>query len=100
MLKGRRVGTLTAGITLVVFGLLFLARLVFPAITWRLLLSLWPVILIFLGTEVLVSYFINRPEIMRYDAGAVFLLVMLSFFAVGMAGAETLIDNAPLFFPR
>ena len=100
MLKGRRVGTLTAGIMLVVFGALFMARLVFPVITCRLLLSLWPLILILMGIEVLISYFINRPEIMRYDAGAVFLLVMLSFFAVGMAGAETLIDNAPLFFPR
>ena len=49
MIKNRRVGTLTAGVSMVVFGALFLLQLVVPTVTIRLIASLWPLVLIFLG---------------------------------------------------
>lgn len=88
MLKGRRVGTFTAGLVLIVFGILFLLRLVFPAIKFSNILSLWPLILVLLGVEILVSYMINKDEKMRYDTGAIFLVIVLSFFSMGMAVLE------------
>lgn len=94
MFKGRRVGTFTAGIVLVVFGLLFLARLYFPIISYRLILSLWPLVLIFLGIEILISCLINREEVMRYDGGAIVLIFLLSFFSICMATAEFILTNA------
>ncbi len=94
MLKGRRVGTFTAGIMLIVFGLLFLSRLVFPIISYKLILSLWPIILLLLGIEIIVAYIINKQEKMRYDGGAIFLVIFMSFFAVGMACTEFIINNA------
>ena len=94
MLNGRRVGTLTAGIILLVFGLLFLSHLVFSCINYMVILSLWPLILVLLGIEIIVSYIINKQEKIRYDGGAIFLMIVLSFFAVGMACAEFLINNA------
>jgi uncharacterized membrane protein HdeD (DUF308 family) len=93
MFKGRRVGTLTAGVVLIIFGLLFTARIIFPLLNYAAILQLWPVILVFLGIEVIVSYIINKEEKLKYDGGAIALVVILSFFAMGMAGAEYLINH-------
>ena len=88
MLKGRRVGTLTSGTVLIVFGILFLLRLVFPAINFSIISSLWPIILILLGVEILISYMVNKEEKIKYDTGAIFLVIVLSFFSMGMALME------------
>jgi len=93
MFKGRRVGTLTTGVALIAFGLLFIMRLIFPHLDYTAILSLWPLVLIFLGTEIIVSYIINKEETMKYDAGAITLIIILSFFAMGMAGAEFTINH-------
>ena len=96
MHKGRRVGTLTAGVMLIVFGVLFFLQLFVNAITLRLIVSLWPVNLILLGAEVLLSYFMNQENGMRYDAGAILLIVMLSVFAMCMAVLELAVYRWPL----
>lgn len=88
MIKNRRVGTLTAGISLVVFGTLFLIRLAVPTVTLRMIASLWPVVLILLGAEILIAYAVNREDQMRYDAGSVALIIVLSLFTVCMAGTQ------------
>jgi uncharacterized membrane protein HdeD (DUF308 family) len=88
MLKGRRVGTLTAGIVLVVFGILFLIRIVFPGFELKTIVSLWPLILVFLGIEMIAAYMVNKEERIKYDGGAILLVILLSFFAMGMAGVE------------
>lgn len=97
MLKGRRVGTFTAGIVLIAFGILFLLRLKFPNLSISIIISLWPLILIFLGIEILAAYVINKEEKMRYDAAAIMLIVVLSFFAMGMAGTEFVINHLEQF---
>ncbi|NFC56060.1 hypothetical protein EXN09_16100, partial [Clostridium botulinum] len=74
MLKGRRVGTLTAGIILVVFGVMFLLRLVTANINISLIASLWPIILVILGVEIILAYIINKEEKMKYDFGAIVLV--------------------------
>lgn len=89
MIKNRRVGTLTAGISMVVFGSLFLIRLAVPTIlTIRMIASLWPVVLILLGVEILIAYAMNKEDKMRYDAGSVVLIIVLSLFTVCMAWAQ------------
>lgn len=93
MHKGRRVGTLTAGIVLVIFGVLFLLRLVNTNIDIYLIASLWPIILVLLGIEIILAYVINKEEKMRYDFGAIILVIILTFFAIGMGGAEFVINN-------
>lgn len=98
MLKGRKVGTFTAGLSMVVFGVLFLLRIYFPSINYRLILTLWPLILIFLGVEILISFFINKQEVMKYDGGAILLTIILTFFAMGMACAEFAIQNSHYYF--
>lgn len=93
MVKGRRVGTFTAGIVLILFGILFLLRLSFPNINISMIVSIWPLILVFLGIEIIAAYVINKEEKIRYDAGAIALIIVLSFFAMGMAGTEFVINH-------
>ncbi|KEI87616.1 hypothetical protein EXM98_04445 [Clostridium botulinum] len=93
MLKGRRVGTLTAGIILVVFGVMFLLRLVTANINISLIASLWPIILVILGVEIILAYIINKEEKMKYDFGAIILVIILVFFAMGMGVAEFVITH-------
>ncbi|WP_049041592.1 LiaF transmembrane domain-containing protein [Clostridium sporogenes] len=93
MLKGRRVGTLTAGIILVVFGVMFLLRLVTDNINIFLIASLWPIILVLLGIEIIIAYIINKEEKMKYDFGAIILVIILVFFAMGMGTAEFVINH-------
>ncbi len=92
MIKNRRVGTLTAGVSLVVFGTLFLVRLAVPAVTLRVIASLWPIVLILLGVEILIAYAMNREDRMRYDAGSVVIIVVLSLFTVCMAAAQIALE--------
>lgn len=97
MVKGRRVGTLTAGIVLVLSGTLYLSDLVFPTIDYMAILSFWPVILILLGVEIIAAYIINKEDKLFYDTGAIWIMVFISFFAMGMGGMEFLIKNINYF---
>ncbi|MGE5626996.1 MAG: hypothetical protein ACM3X7_02640 [Solirubrobacterales bacterium] len=97
MHKGRRVGTLTAGIVLVMSGVMYLSHLAFPNIDYLAIVSFWPVILIILGIEIIASYIINKEEKLLYDTGAIWIMVVLSFFAMGMGGAEFIIRNISTF---
>ena len=48
-----RVGTVTFGCILIVFGSLFLAHVFIPVLSYAFIFRLWPFILILLGVEVL-----------------------------------------------
>ena len=95
MTKVRRVGTFTAGIVLVMFGIVFFIRTLMPKVNFSWIISMWPLILIMLGAEVLTAYMKNRNEELQYDFAAILLVIMLSFFAMGMGGVELLISHAP-----
>lgn len=96
-MRTHRVGTLTLGATLVVFGLLFMARIFTISISYEWIMRLWPVILIFLGIEVLVSYFKDKEGKLLYDGGALFLMFLLSCFAIGMGCVEWLFHYAQYY---
>lgn len=93
MIKGRRVGTFTTGIILIMFGIMFLVRIIFPSINYLMISSMWPLILIILGIEIIVAYLLNKEEIMKYDFGAIVLIILVSFFAMGMGGMEYIINH-------
>lgn len=95
MTKGRRVGTFTAGISLMVFGILFLLRIFIPQIDLLVIAPLWPLVLIFLGAEILVSYILNREEMLRYDFGSVVLILLLLLGTFALAAGETLLQHVP-----
>lgn len=93
MIKGRRVGTFTTGLVLVMFGVMFLLRLIYPGIHYLKIASLWPIILIILGIEIIAYYLINKEEIIKYDFGAIILIILISFFAMGMGCMEYVITH-------
>ena len=84
--RSHRVGSITAGLTMVGFGVMFLLHLFFDLVDYQMMFSLWPVMLILLGLELLISNFSAKKIV--YDKAAIFLLILMTFFAMGMAVAD------------
>ena len=94
-MKNRRVGSITCGIVLIVFGMLFLLHMVLPMVSYTFIFRFWPLILIFLGIEILVS---NRKEtLMKYDIGAVLLVILLAVFSMGMGLVELCMKHTAVY---
>ena len=53
--RTHRVGSITAGFSMIVFGALLLSHSLFGVFDYEIIFSLWPVILIGLGVELLLS---------------------------------------------
>lgn len=94
-MRTHRVGTLTLGIMLITSGALFLLNSFIQNISYEFIIKLWPVIFILLGFEVLYGNFkTDNTNKLLYDKMAFFLIIILSFFAMGMAAAELFINYA------
>lgn len=89
-----RVGTLTFGILLVTFGILFLLRIFIPDLSYEFIMKLWPIIFILLGVEILLANMKPSESKLIYDKTAFFLIIVLSFFAMGMAFMEEIFRYA------
>ncbi|MBH1939981.1 hypothetical protein I5677_03605 [Mobilitalea sibirica] len=89
-----RVGTITLGLMLITFGLLFLLRIFLNDLSYITIFRLWPVVFISLGLEILVANAKQKEEKLLYDKTAFALIIILSFFAMGMAITEICIDYA------
>jgi hypothetical protein len=92
IMRTHKVGTITLGLALIGFGVLFLIHLFGGVLSYRMIFDLWPVIFLSLGVEVLVSTLPGKAgERMQFDGGSIVLLFLLALFAMAMAGADTLI---------
>ncbi len=89
-LRTRRVGSVTFGLTLVLFGVLFLLHIVVPWLHYEFIFQFWPVVFVLLGIEILVENHRSGAEDCRfiYDFPAILMLVILLLFAMIMAAAE------------
>ena len=85
-----RVGTITLVVGLVLFGGLFLLKIFLPAIDFFMIYRLWPVILILLGMEVLLS---SRKNNIVYDKCGIVILVCLISFALLMGWMDSAYVN-------
>ena len=82
-MKTRRVGSLTCGALLIIFGVLFMVHMFVPALKYEFIIKFWPVILIALGVEMLLSCRNKEEGIkLKYDGAAIFLTILLGFFAM------------------
>ncbi|MCI8872719.1 MAG: hypothetical protein HFH51_07650 [Lachnospiraceae bacterium] len=90
----RRVGSVTCGILMVLFGILFLVHMFYPPLSLEVIMKLWPLILIALGGEMLASNIRKdgEEEVLKYDKGAIFLVFLLTCFAAGMGFLEYCMD--------
>lgn len=91
-----RIGTFTLGCMLIFFGVLFLLRTAGILLSFSTIFRFWPIIFIFLGCEILLSQIGNfvrggrddKEVRLCYDKTAVILLILLTFFAMCMAGVQ------------
>lgn len=83
----RRVGSVTFGITLICYGILFLLRIFLPALKYHFIFQCWPVVFILLGIEILVENHKGRTQEQKviYDFAAIFMLAAMLLFAMIMA---------------
>ena len=93
--RSHRVGSVTAGLSMIAFGVMFLLHLFFDLIEYQLIFSLWPVMLILLGVELLLSNFSKKKIV--YDKAAVFLLIIMTVFTIGMAVVDECFRWAELY---
>lgn len=89
-LRIRRVGSVTFGLTLILFGVLFGLHTVIPSLHYEVIFQFWPVVFVFLGVEILVENHRSSAEKCRfvYDFSAILMLVVMLLFAMVMAAAE------------
>ncbi len=86
----RRVGSVTFGLTLILFGILFLVHIVLPTLHYELIFRLWPVVFILLGGDILDE---NHRSIAKkcsfiYVFPAIVMLGMMMLFAMVMAAVD------------
>lgn len=82
-----RVGTWSMGITLLALGIALISSQFRGMVAFDALLKWWPLVLIFIGIEVLVHLFFARKEqiTLYYDAVSVFFVIIISVTSIGLA---------------
>ena len=84
----RRVGSITLGVTLIVFGVSALLAFVFNVVDMMNVFKFWPVTLVLLGLEVLFYTVFGKEEKLKYDGVSIFLIIMLILFAFGASAFQ------------
>ncbi len=95
-MRVHRVGTVTAGLMLVVFGVLFLVHMFVRDISYQFILQLWPLVLICLGVELLISQTQKQWKLI-YDKGALFVMILMVTFSMGMAFVNMMLEYEWLY---
>ena len=95
----RRVGSVTFGITLLCYGILFLIHIFVPMLKYQFIFRCWPVIFILLGCEILVENHKAKVQDGKivYDFAAVVMLGIMLLFAMIMAVIDFEITHGPMF---
>ena len=87
----RRVGTITMGLSLIAAGILILCGLLIPNFPLASAAKFAPLILVFLGIEILLRYFSSKGEKLKYDFLSGFVCLLLIF-------ASIIVSILPTFF--
>ncbi len=100
--NGRRMGTLSLGVTFILCGVTLLINLFYPAKDIWQLFRLYPIIFIMIGIEIIVSslWADKKGQKVSIDGWSIFILFMLiGFCSVLMliqVGGDFLIEKLPL----
>lgn len=84
--REHRVGTITAGASLIIWGIAFILHEINFIPNMDAIMKLWPLILIGIGVEIL--WFNKKEKNIIYDKGAVVLMIIMTFFSMMMAIAD------------
>lgn len=88
-MKNWRVGTFTAGFSLILIGVLWLANEFWQIPVGALLDNAWPIVLIFLGIEVLIHHLTRRDEPLKFDVGSLVFMFILTLISIGLVGFKS-----------
>lgn len=91
--QGRRVGTVTMACALIAVGVLLIIGSFNQSISFLMMARLAPIILIVLGIEILVRYFVSKGEKLRYDFLSGFVCFVLIMGSLGMAAIPEVWNN-------
>lgn len=97
-MRTHRIGSLTLGSILVLFGFLFFISIFYSELSYETIFRLWPLTLILLGFETLLGSF--KYETFTYDFGAICMMLLIGFLTLSMAYADLFIrwaQNHPGF---
>lgn len=86
-MAAKRVGSVTLGLTLVVFGVMFLLS-AFKSFNYLDVIKFWPVIFISLGIEMFVHAFSKDAEKAKLDVPSCLMTCVLMLFSMCLAGAQ------------
>lgn len=96
----RRVGSLTFGVALICYGILFLVHIFVPVLGYNTIFRCWPVVFILLGTEILVENYKCKSQEwkMVYDFAAILMLCAMLLFAMVMAVLDYAMSYGTIYF--
>lgn len=87
-MAAKRVGSVTLGLTLVVFGVMFLLSAFIKSFNYLDVIKFCPVIFISLGIEMLVHAFSKDAEKAKLDVPSCIMTCVLMLFSMCLAGAQ------------
>ena len=94
--RTHRVGAFTAGFCMIGFGILLLLHNILDIMTYEQVLGLWPIILIGMGVELLLSNLFKSKIV--YDKAAIVLLFVMAFLVMILAGADVCMDLSKAYW--
>ena len=89
-IRTHRVGAFTSGICMIGFGLMLLLHNLLDVMDYEMILGLWPLILIGMGIELLLSNIFKSKIV--YDKAAIVLL-----FVMVLAGADLCMEATEMY---
>ena len=90
--RTHRVGAVTSGFCMVGFGVMVLLHNLLDVMDYEMILGLWPLILIGMGIELLLSNVIRSKIV--YDKAAIVLLFVMTFLVIVLAGTDVCVEAA------
>ena len=95
--KRRRVGTFTLGLSLIMLGVMVPLSLIFHEEALR-FLQFSPIVLVFLGIEVLYYAIRYKDGKLRYDGLSIFLVILLTVISLGASAVVPPITSASRYY--
>ncbi len=96
----RRVGSVTFGLMLICYGVMFLVHIFVPNMTYSVIFRCWPLVFILLGVEILAENRgckTDRDKIV-YDFPAVLMLGIMLLFAMCMAVMDYAMEGGTIMW--
>ena len=94
--RTHRVGAFTSGFCMVGFGILLLLHNLIGILDYETILGFWPLILIGLGVELLLSNVMKSKIV--YDKAAIVLLFVMVLFVMMLAGVDVFMEVSKVYW--